>query len=96
MLFNIVCAFLCGIPAGVIIGFLICRPVIRQRMLEVETYWKSIVAKTSNDWKSFHQNEYANWEARTVYLINKATDDTNRLWQQRLDGSKPIKPKPSN
>jgi uncharacterized membrane protein YraQ (UPF0718 family) len=97
MLFNIVCVLLCGILIGLIIGFMLCRPVIRQRMLEVENYWKQKVVKTGQEWKDFHNTALDKWQKQTNVLINKtyhaAIAERDKAWEQKFKGTK-LKPKP--
>lgn len=89
MLFVTVCAIIIGI----IIGFALCRPIVRRRILEVEVYWKDILKSTSQYLQESHKIELNKWAAQTNYLIQKASHDRDRFWMEKFDG-KIQKPKP--
>lgn len=99
MLFNAACAILCGILIGIIIGLIVVSSMIRQRMLEVENYWKQKIVNANNTWRDFHRAELDKWSEKTTVLINKtyhdAIEERDKAWEKKFGGVKP-KPKPPN
>lgn len=96
MLFNVLCLITCAFLIGIILGLLLARPVVRQRMLEVETYWKQQLIAANNNWSTFHKAEYNKWVDQTEDLIYKAIDERDRAWEKKLSGKKLPKPPTNN
>lgn len=99
-MFNLIVFSLSAILIGVVFGLLLSRPVTRQRMLEVETFWKGVILETNTNWSKFHQSELDKWAEKTKEVVQSTYKNTieerDRAWERKLNGSK-SKPKlPSN
>lgn len=95
MLIELLCFAGCCVLLGIIIGLLIARPVITQKMLEVEAHWKDKLALINSNWSKFHSSKADEWWDHTKKLVSKSIEDRDRAWEKKFSGVK-SKPKPSN
>ena len=99
MVFYILSLIVCGILAGISIGFLLAQPVIRQKISAVQTYWEQQLIAANKNWSDFHKAESDKWIEKTRELVHKTYHETveerDRAWQKKFNGTKP-KPKPPN
>lgn len=92
--------FACVFLIGIITGLFMAVPGIKQRVLEVETYWRNQYDVLNKSWNDFHSRQTDKWLQETKDLIHKTYHETieerDRAWEKKLNGKKLKSKLPSN